>query len=368
MLASFLNFASVQGTSSKMDFLPLASVRTDPVMNPTCLSDHVHTFYGANASLRPETSYAEMRNANGNSGNVEENKSLYWHPTIYKYDPDTGVYTKVDICFASAYYVWTTGQAEAFPDGFQMIVKSFDNKSRVLFDCNGPSECERVNCTMPSADWKFPQTACSELEIRIVFPTCWDGRLSSDDYMSHVTFDLEDGGSFDGACPSSHPRKLPEVQFYFRVLNYEGGHHLFSDGTDDVHADYFSGWNKTQLQYVLDTCQNDGEAAMPDKWCEDYLTFRDAPKSKGDDNIVTKLQPLQPSILDPTIITDELITGITTLPRGVCKGTLKSVTEQQEDEATTTDHPVDEAEASATCHRCQGVSGVLIISLAVMAQ
>ena len=31
------------GTSVKMDFLPLGSVRTDPLLSPTCLSDHVPT-------------------------------------------------------------------------------------------------------------------------------------------------------------------------------------------------------------------------------------------------------------------------------------------------------------------------------------
>ena len=39
-------FTVVNATSIKMDFLPLGDVRTDPIINPTCLSDHVHTFYG----------------------------------------------------------------------------------------------------------------------------------------------------------------------------------------------------------------------------------------------------------------------------------------------------------------------------------
>ena len=62
--------AAALGTSSKMDFLPLGAVRTDPLLNPTCLSDHVHTFYGAAASLRPETTYDDMRAATLSSGNA----------------------------------------------------------------------------------------------------------------------------------------------------------------------------------------------------------------------------------------------------------------------------------------------------------
>ena len=40
------------GTSSKMDFLPLTDVRVDPIVNQQCLSDHVHTFYGATVTPR----------------------------------------------------------------------------------------------------------------------------------------------------------------------------------------------------------------------------------------------------------------------------------------------------------------------------
>merc|ERR1712211_64647 len=62
---------------------------TDPLMfsqTGECLSDHVHRFYGAasDRTMRPEVSYSDLRNAPGNTGNVEENKSLYWNPAIYK--------------------------------------------------------------------------------------------------------------------------------------------------------------------------------------------------------------------------------------------------------------------------------------------
>ena len=117
----FALLASVSATSSKMDFLPYAHVRTDPVTDPSScggkpgVSGHVHTYYGmqmqikcfiiswqnssnpvlkelvsfnlgAAASLRPSMSYEELRVACGNSGNVDDNKSLYWHPTIYRFD------------------------------------------------------------------------------------------------------------------------------------------------------------------------------------------------------------------------------------------------------------------------------------------
>ena len=92
---------------------------------------------------------------------------------------------------------------------------------------------------------------------------CTSVTLSSlfcSDFMSHVAYTEGDWGKLENGdrqneaynteCPASHPVRIPEVQFYFRIVDYKGGHHVFSDGTSSVHADYFSGWNETELQEV----------------------------------------------------------------------------------------------------------------------
>ena len=200
--------------SSKMDYLPLASVRTDPVINPTCLSDHVHTYYGVNASLRPSTAYADLRAAAGNSGAVEENKSLYWHPSVYKFSPATGLYTLAEISFATAYYVWesaTTAPTTAFPNGFKMLAYGSDPKARVVATCDGQAACEREDGCATTNSF-FPQDACAELEVKLIFPTCWDGvRIDSPDHIAHVSYDESEEGQFDGNCPATHPVKIPEI-------------------------------------------------------------------------------------------------------------------------------------------------------------
>merc|ERR1712037_558046 len=119
----------VEATSFKMDFLSSGTVRTDPLMfsqTGECLSDHVHRFYGAASELtmRPEVSHADLRNASGNTGNVEENKSLYWN---------------------SAYYVWRTGQANAFPNGLKMKASDSEELARVRAVCDGQFACERTD-------------------------------------------------------------------------------------------------------------------------------------------------------------------------------------------------------------------------------
>lgn len=313
-------------TSIKMDFLPFANVRTDPIIHQTCLSDHVHTFFGA-VIARPDLTYKDLRETKENSGNVEENKSLYWYPTVYRYESSSKVYTQDPVYFASAYYIWNTGSATAFPNGFRMIAGMRNTDlTNSLAECVGQSACERSDCTSDS-DF-FPSTACAELEVSMSFPTCWDGNnLDSEDHYSHVTY-TEDG-EIDGDCPSGFPVRIPQIQIFFRIINYDGGQHMFSDGSSRFHADYISGWDENFLQGVLDNCENDSFAANPDAFCDDFLTFRDAPKffneDKEDEDIVNQLEELQPNPpFDTRTITTEKTDDVKKLPRGACTGNLLS--------------------------------------------
>ena len=154
LLATLMVFTPpllVEATSVKMDFLSAGLVRTDPLMYSQigeCLSDHVHRFYGAvsNKTMRPEVSYEDLRNADGNSGNTEENLSLYWNPAIYKVKnqySEEKTYEIVDVWFASAYYVWHTGKTFAFPRGLKMRALGKNKQSRAVRVCDGAFDCER---------------------------------------------------------------------------------------------------------------------------------------------------------------------------------------------------------------------------------
>jgi hypothetical protein len=355
---------TAHAASSKMDYLPFVHVRTDPVVTRNCLSAHVHTFYGAAVPPGPDITYADLRAACTTSGNVVENKSLYWHPTIYKVLSD-GTYEVADIYFATAYYVWKTvagvhgeveaGYTQAFKEGFQMIADQLglegtsNPRVRAKFECADQKPCERTDsCAggdhqQPHVIEKkqtFPTAACGELEIKIVFPTCSDGRLDSPDHMAHVAYDdrsecadatsgVDDfERSLCGECPSTHPIRIPEIQFYTRILNYDGGHYVFSNGSGFIHADYMNGWDETELQAMLDGCPNDSVAASSDAWCEfdgnnpNGLTFRDLPKKKNDERIRCMLDQIQPerTPVRPSLITSEATTGVSALPMGSCAG------------------------------------------------
>ena len=93
------------------------------------------------------------------------------------------------------------------------------------------------------------------------------------------------------------------------------------------HSDYMSGWDEDELQNVLDNCDNDSEAAMPDAFCSNFLTFRGKPKQEGvqveDFDIREDLESIQPSPIDiKATISSEEVTNVPQPPRGACTGTL----------------------------------------------
>lgn len=322
----------VSATSIKMDFLPSAHVRTDPIITQTCLSDHVHTFYGAQ-NVRPEVTHDDLVSMpkTQNTGNVLENMSLYWHPSIYSYSPNTDTYTRQDIFYASAYYIWDQRQqVRAFPNGFRMIAgmnpNAPGNFPNVGVGCSGESRCRRNDggCNVGSTAL-FPREACTELEISMNFPVCWDGRLDSPDHQSHVAYTIN--GEHDGPCPSTHQAgRFPKMELFFRISPYIGGSHTFSDGSDIFHADYISGWDENFLQNVINNCKTDSFASNPDSRCENFLTFKDAPKDDGmeEDQLRLKLEQFQPPPLNVkgTVAPEEVDVVVGSLPRGTCNGQL----------------------------------------------
>ena len=320
--------------------LPIGHARVDPILTDDCLSDHVHTFYGPQSGVDPRridgTDPLELHtklvatDVSENTGNVEENKSMYWHPAVYKYDQSTSTYTRDVMAQSSAYYIWDTGETTAFPNGFRMIGGFDVEKSYAVAECVNEQPCDGGDCYTEN-DF-FPSSKCDELEVSMTMPNCWDGVGidSPPDHTSHVTYSEE--SEFYGDCPASHPVKLPQIQLFFRIMPYDGGWHTFSDGSGVFHADYVSGWEEDVLQELLDTCDNEGAGAMPNFFCENNLTYRDAPKCTdentcdfSDPNLLKKIQAFQPSpALDVrgAIVAEETAVVVGALPRGTCNGSL----------------------------------------------
>ena len=82
---------------------------------------------------------------------------------------------------------------------------------------------------------------------------------------------------------------------------------------------------------MLDNCDNYSEAANPDAFCSDWLTFRGKGKTEGvqvDDEVIREdLNNIQPDPIDiKGTISPEEVNNVAEIPRGVCTGTLLAET------------------------------------------
>ena len=161
-------------------------------------------------------------------------------------------------------------------------------------------------------------------------PTCWDGvHLGNEasgpgsDHKSHMAYTTN--GKVNGPCPSGFPKRVPQVQLFIRVIDYQGGTYQLADGTTTggvFHFDFMNGWKEGTLQNIIDNCPvadgpyEDDEYNPPCDCAEQFLTEAN--------------QAAEGQVCDADIrrlILDEPTQSMSDLPRGTCEGpTLKERT------------------------------------------
>jgi hypothetical protein len=222
-----------------------------------------------------------MRNSRCTTAPVTEDKSNYWIPQLYHYEPTDKSYTMVPVDYMNAYYLPRPGnkdkQVYAFPDGLRMLSgqpdrRDFDGSAgdkAITYVCLEYSGAHRGNPDWDQRNNFFPHNDCPQgIRAQVNFPNCWDGvNLDSDDHRSHMAW--PSGGVDGGDCPASHPVHLVSLfyEFIFKVNGFK-----FNGGSDPsfvwangdttgygLHADFINGWpsliNGTNiLQRAIDEC------------------------------------------------------------------------------------------------------------------
>lgn len=340
--ASLAPFANAEMVKMCLFYKPSGHARTDPILSDTCVSDHVHTFYGPQL-FHPSTTPADLRNSDPkySSSVFEENKSLYWHPSIYKVGQDSSgqpTYELADIAFAGPYYRWDADapgpKVEAFPPGFQMIAGMNPNLEglNLFSECLCPKPCTRADGLCNSDSNFFPSQACGEMGIAMNFPTCWDdskGLGDTGDHMSHMAYTVD--GTVNGACPPGFNRRLPQIQLFVRISNYEGGKYTFSDNTlpgdeEVFHADFMNGWDEGVLENIVNNCPalpNSGDPYNPPCNCDQFLTKKENllsfTEEGRNDAEAAKICPID---VKSHIVDEEINFSVGGLPRGGCSAPL----------------------------------------------
>jgi hypothetical protein len=214
----------------------------DPIVFPRRPgSSHDHSFFG-NVSTNAYTTLSSLHRGATTCQRPEDTAS-YWAPSLLLNNK------RVDPVEADVYYRRSTlARVRPFPAGLKIVAgNSLSHKPQSL-------HVVFWNCSTDPTDASVTPPACGtpSLHVHVRFPNCWDGtRTDSPDHKSHMAYSVK------GICPKSHPVAVPQITLIIQYpIAGEKPLELASSGVFSGHADFFNGWNQTELRRLTDYCLN----------------------------------------------------------------------------------------------------------------
>ncbi|KAI1258422.1 hypothetical protein F5Y18DRAFT_421401 [Xylariaceae sp. FL1019] len=276
--------------------------RIDPIVDTGVVGTHSHTIQGSSGFSMSAT-YDDLVDGNCTSCAVTQDKSAYWTPGLYFLDSATNEYTAVpQVGGMLAYYLQRGDNVKAFPAGFEMIAGDTNRRNYSVGDPYSPDPPQSswaslkqtgqtdlaqralgFNCLdysktpeaslyrhyLPNKTWT-DENCPDGLRFELMFPSCWNGELTSSNARTHVAYpDLVGNGN----CPDTHTKRLVTL-FYETIWDTANAAFEGKDGSFlpavyywlrllisllgyGYHGDFMTGWDEDFLQEAIDTCTNE---------------------------------------------------------------------------------------------------------------
>ncbi|KAK0615293.1 hypothetical protein B0T17DRAFT_497673 [Bombardia bombarda] len=275
---------------------PVLYERADPIVEPGVRgSRHLHTIMGGDA-FNFTLDYDKTQTSSCTTCAVTKDLSNYWVPTVY-FRAENGSFLSVkQVGGVNVYYqermdweAYCAGKKlRAFPKGFRMIA---GNQAKRSFEDTNEQRAIEFICLLPPPTeglppfHGFPNRTCDNgLQIRIRFPSCWDGvNVDSPDHKSHVAYPER---LDNGPCPKTHPESLPALLYEvtwdakaFNNLRKQGDQPFVLSQGDPTgygyHADFLNGWDVDLLQRAIadPSCGTKGKSGGVLEKCNTFKPF-----------------------------------------------------------------------------------------------
>jgi hypothetical protein len=229
----------------------------DPIVHPGMEGmSHLHQFFG-NADVTSDPDYDLVSGA-ATSCERPSDTASYWAPALLDATGDVIEPQKL-----TAYYRPGPGvdpaTVEPYPAGLMMVAgDAFAEEPQsveiVAWGCGTGARRDQSppDCRIQLDEVGIEPATSKGLRMWITFPDCWDGEtLTTEIASSHVA------DSVAGACPSSHPVPIPQLQMAidFPAVDPERLS-LASGGIETGHADFWNVWDQETLEQEVRLCLN----------------------------------------------------------------------------------------------------------------